>query len=121
MEKLGHGQYVTYVSECLVSQTVPITEPIKRNGLCLFSRPPVRKKSSKQLQLSSLKNKCSLFSRLYIASQIRNGDLDEFFKHESQAYPPALTQTGMLRTGMKSDLLHCLQELSPVTDIPVPL
>ena len=37
MEKLGHDQYVTYVSERLVSQTVPVTEPIKRNGLCLFS------------------------------------------------------------------------------------
>ena len=27
---------------------------------------------------------------------------------------------GMLRTGMKSDLLHCLQELSPVTDVSSP-
>ena len=108
-------QCVTYVSERLVSQMVPITEPIKGNGLCQFSRPPVRKKSSKQLQLSSLKDNCSLFSRLYIASQIWNGDLDEFFKHENQAYPSALSWMGMLRTGMKSDLLQCLQELSPVT------
>jgi hypothetical protein len=49
-------------------------------------------KSSKQLQLSTLKNNCSLFSKLYIASKIRNGGLDEFFQHENQACPPALSQ-----------------------------
>ncbi|KAG0717130.1 hypothetical protein GWK47_008210 [Chionoecetes opilio] len=84
MEKLGLVQYETYVEERLVNQTVPITDPIKRNNLHLFSRPPVREKSRKQLQMSSLKNDCSLFSRLYIASQIRHGDLDEFFQHENQ-------------------------------------
>ena len=89
---------------------VKITDPIKRNKLCLFSRPPVKEKSQKQLQLKSLKHDCSLFSRLYIASQIRNGDLDEFFKHENQQYPPSLSQLGGLRIGTKSDLLHCLEE-----------
>ena len=95
IETLGHDQYETYASERLVNQMIPITDPIKRNNLHLFSRPPVRQKSSKALQLSSLKNNCSLFSRLYIASQIRNGDLDEFFQHENQACPPALSQMGV--------------------------
>ena len=45
---------------------------------------------TKKLQLKSLKQDCSLFSWLYIASQIRNGDLDEFFKYENQLYPPSL-------------------------------
>ena len=92
IEKLGLDQYKTYVNEWLVTQTVPISDPIKRNNLYLFSRRPARGKSSKQLQLSSLKSNCSLFSRLYIASQTCNGDLDEFFKHENQAYPPSLSQ-----------------------------
>ena len=99
IEKLGIDRYETYV-----------------NNLHLFSRPPVREKSSKQLQLSSLKSNCSLFSRLYIASQTRNSDLDEFFKHESQAYRPTLSQMGVLRTGTKSDLLRCLQDLTPVNE-----
>ena len=84
----------------------------KRNNLPLFSRPPVRVKSSKQLQFSTLKNNCSLFSRLYIASQVRNGDLDEFFRHENQACPPSLSQLGILRSGTKSDQLNCLEDVT---------
>ena len=70
IKSLGQEQYDTYVNKRLVNQTKPITDPMKRNNLPLFSRPPVREKSRAQLQRSSLKNECSLFSRLYIASQI---------------------------------------------------
>ena len=87
IERIGFDQYNTYVCERLVDQTTPISDTIKRNNLYLFSRPPVKGKSQKQLQVKSLKQDCSLFSRLYIASQIRNGDLDEFFKYENQPYP----------------------------------
>src|SRR5258705_211112 len=91
LEKLGLEQYEIYVNERLVNKITPIAGSMKRNNLHMFSRPPVRAKSNKQLQ-SSLKNDCTLFSRLFIASQIRNGDLDEFFRHENQAYPPSLSQ-----------------------------
>ena len=87
MKKLGLKQYDTYVEGRLVNQTVPITDPIKRNNLHLFSRPPVREKSRTHLHMSSLENNFSLFSRLYIASQIYHGDLDEFYLHENQACP----------------------------------
>ena len=87
IEKLGQGQYDIYVGERLVNQTKSVWEPIKKNNLALFRRPPVREKTKSQLQLASLKNDCSLFSRLYVASQVRNGNLDEFFEHENQAYP----------------------------------
>ena len=122
IKSLGQQQYDTYVNERLVNQTKPITDPINRNNLPLFSRPPVREKSRAQLQRSSLKNDCSLFSRLYIASQIRSGDLDQFFQHENQAYPPALSQMGKLRTGTKYDLVDCLENLVPSQDIsPTPV
>ncbi len=94
IEQLGLDQYETYVEERLVKQTKAIADPIKRNNLHLFSRPPVHKKFSKQLQLLSLKNNCSLFSRLFIASQTRNRDLDDFFSHENQACPPVLAKNG---------------------------
>ena len=90
---------------------VPITDPIKRNNLHLFSRPPVREKSRKKQQMSSLKNDCSVFSRLYIASHIHYGDLVEFFQRENQACPPSLSQMGGLRTGTKSDLMPGLENL----------
>ncbi len=60
-----------------------------------------------------MKNDCSLFSRMYIASQIRDGDLADFFEHEKQLCPPSLSQLGKLRTGTKSDLVGCLEDLVP--------
>ena len=48
IEKLGWDQYYSYVSESLVSQSKPITDPILKNNLRLFSRPPVREKSKSQ-------------------------------------------------------------------------
>ena len=59
---------------------------------------------------------------LYIVSQIRSGDLDQFFQHENQAYPPALSQMGKLRIGTKSDLVGFLeQDLSPTPIVQVVL
>ena len=110
IEKLGEEQHDAYVKERFVSQTKPISDPMKKNNLPLFSRPPVREKTKSQLQVTSLRNDCSLFSRLYIASQVRIGNLDEFFEHENQAYQPALTQNGKLRGGSKSDLVGCLED-----------
>jgi len=108
IEEIGEEQYDAYVKEQLVSQTKPMSDPIKKNNLPLFSPPPVREKTKSQLKEASLRNDCSLFSRLYIASQVRDGNLNE---HENQAYPPALTQNGKLRSGSKSDLVGCLEDL----------
>ena len=112
IEKLGSDQYQTFVRERLVERTKAITDPIKHNCLPLFSWPPVTEKSGKQLQVSTLKNNCSLFSRLYIASQVCSGNLDEFFKHENQACPPSLSNMGIMQCGTKSDLLNFLQDLA---------
>ncbi|XP_041473687.1 uncharacterized protein LOC121422601 [Lytechinus variegatus] len=62
------------------------------------------------------------FSRLYIASQTREGDIKEFFKHENQKYPPSLSSSGTLKQGTKSDLVRLLEALintpSAVTNTP---
>lgn len=42
IEKLGLDQCEMYVNERLVNQTIPITDPIKRNNLHLCSRPLLR-------------------------------------------------------------------------------
>ena len=41
--------------------------------------------------VSSLKSDRNLFSRLYVASQFRDGNLDECFSHENQPCPPSIT------------------------------
>lgn len=37
--------------------------------------------------------------------------MDRFFEHENQAYPPALSQFGKMKTGTKFDLAGCLGNL----------
>ena len=56
-----------------------------------------------------MKSECSLFSRLYIACQSRDGNLQDFFRHENQAYPLLLSQLGKLRSGTKADISGCLK------------
>ena len=60
-----------------------------------------------------MKSDVELFSRLYISCQTRDGNLKDFFQHENQEWPPALSDGGRLRLGTKSDLLTCPEDLSP--------
>ena len=115
LQKLGEGQYKAFVKERLIDSSKPITETIKRNNVALFSRPPGKTRSKKQAQVSELKADCSLFSRLYIACQSRKGDLQDFFSHENQPWPPSLSQQGQLRKGNKADLIRCLQGTTETT------
>ena len=70
------------------------------------------KKSAKhQSQVAMLKKNCQLFSQLYVACHFRDGNLDEFFSHENQTFPPSLSKDGMLHTGYKSDLLCSLDDI----------
>ena len=49
---------------------------------------------------------------MYISCQTRDGDLDEFFRHENQGCPPSLSDQGNLRLPKKkSELTECLQAL----------
>ncbi|VDI42239.1 Hypothetical predicted protein, partial [Mytilus galloprovincialis] len=58
------------------------------------------------------------FEKLYIACQSRDGNLDDFFRHENHAFPPSLSQNGTIRLGTKADLLSkCLERLTPPTDV----
>jgi len=56
-----------------------------------------------------VKNDLVLFARLYIGFKNRGGNLDEFFRHENQACPPALPDMGKLHLSSKRTLLVCLE------------
>ena len=62
------------------------------------------------MEITTLKKSCQHFSRLHIACQVRDGNLDEFFSHENGSYPPSTSENGDLMPGSKSDLLHCLEK-----------
>jgi hypothetical protein len=116
VREVGRAQYGDFVKERLFDRSVSIYAPLKRNNLALFKSPrsPRLTKSSQRLQ--GIRNDCSLFSRLYIGCQSRSGNLDTFFEHENQAYPPSISEFGTLRFGSKSDLLSCLEKVAPTSD-----
>ena len=62
-----------------------------------------------------------LFSQMYIATQLRGGDMNEFFSHETLKHPPSLSKCGQMRSGNKSDLIGYIEEVPnvlPITEAP---
>ena len=82
-------------------------EPLKKNKYRLFN--PKQKSESSKSKLENLKDDCNLFSRLFISCQSRQCDLQVFFEHENQKFPPSLSQNGSLNTGVKSQLMSILE------------
>ena len=90
---------------------------MSKNKLALFSTPQAKQTSRSKEQVASLKTKCTLFCRLYIACQARQCNFDSFFEHENQACPPSISDMGQLRQGSKSDLMECLTKSSQPASI----
>ena len=102
----------------MTSTAQSLFAPLKKIKLSFFITP--KAPSLSQAKLIACRNDSALFSRLFIACQIRNSDLDDFFAHENQVYPPALSVAGNLHFGNKADLLSCLDAVHPaVEDVPV--
>ena len=108
-KELGETQYNTYVEERLNKCTSPISDTIQRNKLPLFGTHEKTASNKTKNQVANLKSDCNLFSRLYIACQAREGNLQEFFKHENQSSPPSLSCGEKMRSGQKSELIESLQ------------
>ena len=53
----------------------------------IFKEPPKAGTSKIKQEIQNLQSDCALFSRMYISCQSRDGDLDDFFKHENLSYP----------------------------------
>ncbi len=96
-----------------MERTKPTDDTIHLNQLKLFVGSAKKKSRKQKQQLTSMKSDFELFSRLYLSCQTRDGNLEDFFQHENQAWPSALSDGGRLRLGTKSDLLICLEDLSP--------
>ena len=96
IEAVGKEQCNQFITERLLNRTKSLYDPIKRNKVSLFNFSPPKESCKTSQQLSSMKSDCALFARLYISCQTRDGDLDEFFKHENQGCPPSLSYVGKL-------------------------
>lgn len=61
-------------------------------------------------EIADLRHDSSLFCKLYVASQNRETDIENFFAHENQRFPPSISENGRLRKPTnKSDIIHCLE------------
>ena len=119
VKQTGKHQFEAFTRERLVERTKTVDDTIPRNKLLVFGTSTQRRVSKPKQKLISLKQDMELFSRLFIACQTRDGNLDEFFRHENQPCPPALSDGGSLRLGVKSDLLPCLEQVhSAYSDSP---
>jgi len=116
IREVGQAQYSDFVKDRLVDRSVSVYAPLKRNKLALFTSQRSSRLTKSNQRLKSVQNDCGLFSRLYIGCQTRNGNLDTFFEHENQAYPPSISEFGTLRFGSKSDLLSCLEKVTSISD-----
>ena len=118
-KQIGQDQFEAFSKECIVDRTKSIEEAIHRNELPLFATKRGPKIPKGNQQVKSLKNDVALFARLYIGCQTRDGNLEEFFRHENQQCPPALSDGGRLYLGSNSDLLVCLEgHAEPQSEAP---
>ena len=62
------------------------------NKLPLLISKVASKSSKGKEKIKLAKADCRLFSNLYIASQSRAGDLDNFFIHENHTFPSFLSE-----------------------------
>ena len=117
IEKTGQEMYKAFVEEIFIKRVKKVFDPIKKNLISLFRTPTAKTATKEKSKIFLLKNDCSLFSRLYIPCQTRGRNVQVFFKHENQRFPPSLSPNGNIRLGIKSELLtKCLEPLSVVTD-----
>lgn len=121
LDQIGQDQYKAYVNEVIKNRTRPIQEPIKKNNLPLFHKNLKKTISKQGKKIAVLKSNLNMFAQLYVALQNREGDMDEFFSHEVQSFPPALSEYGNIRLpSSKSDLLKCLKPSSCCDNDAVP-
>ena len=115
---IGIVQFQNFVSERIHGNTTAFNDVIRKNNLPLFNYSSGKKSGKASAKISNLANDVSLFSRLYIACQTRDSDMDAFFAHENHPWPPSLATNGIMNTTTKSDLIECLESITPALESP---
>jgi hypothetical protein len=119
VESMGQEQYNNFRESVLDSNDTLLTAPIKRNNLLLFHEKKTQKKTAIKLKMQHFKHHAELYGQAFVVLDSRGGDLEEFFRHESSPYPPALSSEGSLNSCTKSDLLVYIMEASTSSIISV--
>ena len=86
--EVGEKAYEVFIKERFIERKERISKTISMNNLRIFDNETTHGK--KEQQIKCLKNDVSLFSRLFIACQNRDGDLDDFFRYYNLEFPPCI-------------------------------
>ncbi|CAG9762315.1 unnamed protein product [Ceutorhynchus assimilis] len=116
-ETIGNDLFHEFIDRLVLAPT-SLYSPIKKSNVKIFCFK--KKKLVRVAPNQQLKSDAQLFSRLFIVSSSRRLDLDKFFEHENQSFPPAISVSGELRTGSKSTLVSILENLCREIQQPQP-
>ena len=94
IEHLEISQHKEFRERRIIKKTKGLHDSITKNKLPLFKPTKTRRQSSSRTESKELKLHVRLFSQMYISTQIRGGNMDQFFSHETLKYPPVLTKYG---------------------------
>lgn len=86
--------------------------PIKKTKMGFFQQEQILTNAKEKV----LKKDCQLFSKLFISCQSRECDLHDFFRHENQQFPAALSDDGRLHMCQKSQLASIFETKIKVPD-----
>ena len=111
VEATGVKQFEDFLKCRIVDRSISISDTISQNKLKTFKLCNTKGQGKSNNVSKDLKIHLRLFGQMYIATQVRGGDMDEFFRHETLKYPPSLTKDGEMRSGDKADLLPSLRDL----------
>ena len=115
-EELGKTQYTQFVEDNINNNTKDFNAPIRKNNLPLMKSGGGTRQLKTTSKIPNLNNDVNLFSRMYIACQSRECDMDSFFTHENHPWPPALASNGIMHCTNKYDLIGCLESIVPPSE-----
>ena len=103
----GESCFKSFIGALDMGDEGSFYDPIKKNKLDFFQQKP--EPAPADFKQKALKDDCRLFSKLFISCQSKECDLLEFFHHENQSFPAALSYGGKLHSGQKSQLASILE------------
>ena len=113
IKRIGQEQFDIFVHERLFNKREQNHCTTAYHGVSWYHLTLLIRRSFRKAKMNLPLNDTALLSKLYIRCQNRGGNVDEFFKHENQAFPLSLSDSGKIQFSAKSELLTCFATWVP--------
>ena len=112
IKEAGKSRRKEFPERRRMKRGISLNDPVKKNKFPTFKSANTKGQSTPRKESDELKKHIRLFSQMDIPTQTRVWNMDEFFSHETLSYPPVLSKNTEMRSGDKSQLVKCLDQLS---------